>query len=247
LNNLIGVLGFLGNKKIQPSTEVVTFLSSSPNLMQTLISQFINPTFSPPKFEIKVNSLSSFLGKILNEEIDSDFIIEISNHKFKVHKFILEKCWPLFKGIFMKSPNNYHKHETDMPIKTFKKLLQILYFQETELNINDAKFILDYVEYYLLTDDIKVLCHKIFSTSINSNNWFDMFKMGVKLNSDEIKNLSLKFKPSNLDIELLEMIEQILVDNKKQSLEIQNLSSDNSQLKMELSIIYQRLEKIEKK
>jgi len=153
--------------------------------------------------------------------------------------------------------------------------LEIFYFQEPELTLTDVNSILEYYEYYCLEDELRDHCLKILSSNINANNWFKMFQLGVKLNSDEIKDRSMKLKPSTIDdsffaqlteilsenekhfehIEKLSRYIQILnTDNEKQSHEIQKITTDNKNQLLVIEkqsndqqVIFQRLEKLENK
>ena len=76
-----------------------------------------------------------------------------------------------------------------------------------KIDFQDAVWILQSGEYYLLQEEpLQAHCENVLENGINSENWFDAFVLGIKLENEDLQNAAQKMMPRVAQEKLLGMM-----------------------------------------
>jgi hypothetical protein len=97
-----------------------------------------------------------------------------------------------------------NKHQTNIPLSTFQKLIDYFYCNLVDLSISDAGQILSFAEYYQLTEEKPLieLCQNKLK-SVNGSNWQEAYALGLELQNEELMQTAMNAIPSSISINAL--------------------------------------------
>ncbi|XP_070501599.1 uncharacterized protein PF3D7_1120000-like [Chironomus tepperi] len=135
------------------------------------------------KLQSKINKFKNFL----TDETFRDFNIQIGDHKFPVHKFLIAARCPPLAEILKKNPELENLKMVDIPVDIFKVILKYFYTDELP-GVNG----MNVLHLYATAGKLKIkelmeyAATKIIQ-SLDSKNPHEVLKLSNKYNHDEMR------------------------------------------------------------
>ncbi|XP_070494599.1 uncharacterized protein [Chironomus tepperi] len=123
---------------------------------------------------------------LLNDNL-KDFTINIDNHEFRVHKFLLIAGSPTLAEILQKNPHAENLNLIDIPIEIFEVILKFLYFDEFILDDGTNFLKLFAAAGRLQIEKLKKIAASKILNQINADNALDVLSMSIKYENNELR------------------------------------------------------------
>jgi len=221
---------FIGKNKICPAPENSSKISPYPEIISQLISQAYNFTLEAPVVVVpQCEPVSTALLRLLQSQIESDFVIDVGGKSIPVHKCILGQEWEYFANILLKQ-NEKAQHDTEMPFHTFQKMVEYFYTGNTKtLTLTDSGWILSFSDFYLLPQNLTKFCDITLNSGINARNWQEAFVLGLSLKNKKLKKKALE--AGSVDESFVKFFMEVV---ERQQLHIDKLKEENEKLRGQL-------------
>jgi len=263
---------FMGSNKIEPGVSVISSFAADE------VGSFYKRFYSGdpiPKLVATVTPLRTILTDIYEKDFFSDFTLISGEEKIKVHRGILYGAWPYFEECFhfFQESGVYDfntNQSTRLPSEVLRLLVQFFYAGKIELKLEEAVWVLEKSNYYLMKEIFEVPCQNFIKNSVQSN-WMKVFLLGIETGNKFTKDLAVRTMPKTVDTQfLLELFCQHLekseiqiskldthinlqstqIDMQKTQIESQKTQIESqktqiSKLESQIDLILKRLVKVE--
>jgi hypothetical protein len=129
----------------------------------------------------------SDIKSFIDEEKFKDFIVQVGDREFHVHKFLLTARSPLIAEIVLKNPEAGKIYLADIPVEIFEIILKFLYTDElpTVETLNDLRLFAAAGQ--LKIEELKNFAATHAMNKIDGNNALEVLKLSNKYEHAELR------------------------------------------------------------
>jgi hypothetical protein len=179
------------DRQIQHLNEVVADLTDKLAISDaTIISQ--NKTIENLKTQ---SLLYSDIKSFIQDDSTKDFYIQIDDHQFPVHKFLIAARSPALAEVLKNNPEVGNLKLVDITVEVFEKILK--FFYTDELSCDDET---NFLHFFIAAGKLKIkglmnFASKKVIDQLVEENAIDIFKLGFKYDNEEMRQKAfLKIK-----------------------------------------------------
>jgi len=169
--------------KLEESRKLTeNLLQNDQNILKPAIVAPLNPQ------NVLYNDIKAFI----QDENTKDFQIQIENHEFPVHKFLLAARSPTLAKILKKNPEVENLNLVDISVETFVIILKFLYTDELPGDDETNFLQLFAAAGKLKIEKLKDFAAEQLTNTVDTENALEIFKIACKYGNKELKQKTFK-------------------------------------------------------
>ncbi|XP_070489969.1 uncharacterized protein [Chironomus tepperi] len=176
------------NEKFIARFKFLGYLKESEQKLQQQVQELENLVAKLSTQSLLINDFKSFI----NDETTKDFHIQIGDHNFPVHKFLIAARSPTLAELLKNNPGVGNLKLIDIPVDIFEVILKFLYTDELP-GVDGMNYLhLLAAAGKLKIEELKKYAGNKVIDNIDDNNAVEILRLGVKYQNDEMRQKAFK-------------------------------------------------------